>query len=272
MPRKVRGCEELAVPMFDPLSMLQYLAHLQWREDNAERRRAADEFAQKTGAGGLPQDYDPESGKYGSGSGAKTKAREPYEMTSAEFERKAATGTYGDWYMTNDGHFVQMRGSGGIGSERVQAYDINGDFVGHYNRSDLKLVQPTSQHIGGAGNEAADSWLKDVSERSAKLKKDNDGLLLQTGIYDRYKRGVERGELSEDRFLELQKSGSIISDDRYNAGRQVQSEIDAVLNTDLVVPENPEHRAIVEKALDEGKDVPERVLAEYPDLEKKKKR
>jgi hypothetical protein len=232
-----------------------------------KEKKVGKKFASKPGGGGELQPYDENSGKYGrrvyENKPPSTGTREPWEMTSAEFEKKQARGTYGDWYMTNDGRFVRMQGNGGIGSERIQAYDIEGKFVGYYNRDDLTLAAQTSPHIGGRGNVAADAWLKDVSERSGKLKKDNETLLMQTGIYDTFKSGVEKGKISQERFLELQKAGTIMPDTEYAKGIKVQAEIDAILDTDLVVPENKQHRAIIEQAVKSGKKVPERVLAEY---------
>ncbi len=48
---------------------------------------------------------------------------------------------YGDWCVSPDGKEGIMRGSGGMGSNRVQLVDGEGNFKGYYNREELRPLQ-----------------------------------------------------------------------------------------------------------------------------------
>ena len=190
--------------------------------------------------------------------------KQPHEMTADEYERSKQGDTYGDWYFTPDGKYIQMRGSGGMGSERVGALDVNGKHAGYYNRSDLKLANKSPR--SSTATDAADDWLKDVSEKVADLKQKNEKLLLGKKITDTFRSSLASGKMTQEQFDKAKKNGTILSDADYAKAEEAERQIEAARNTPLTVPENKQHRAAVEAALATGKPVPLEVLKDYPDL------
>ncbi|MFH2013969.1 MAG: hypothetical protein ABIJ17_03305, partial [Patescibacteria group bacterium] len=189
-----------------------------------------------------------------------TSAKEPWEMTRTEFEKSQKPFGFGDWYMTPEGKMGKTKG-GGLGSERTRVYDVNDKFIGHYAKSELLPIQKNK--FESEPSKAADKWLSKVSIGIDKLRKDNRALLIGKEVYDKFKKG-----LPENRFLEKQSKGEILSDKEYVKAVNVLEQIENLRNTQIDVPVNEKHYEFVKRAIKENKPVPEEVLKDYPELTK----
>jgi hypothetical protein len=193
----------------------------------------------------------------------KPSVKEPWEMRTGEYElvqRDKRPGTYGDWYFTPGGDYVQMQGSGGMGSKRVKTWKSDGSFAGHYNQEDLRLAKKTH----GETDSAKEVTIQ-VAEKSAridKLRDDNGKALMSMGLYETFK-----NKSTPEEFQRFQEKGTVISDEEYADFQKLRDEIDAIRDEDWRVPQDSVHKQLVEKAINEGKPVPPEVLAEYPDLQ-----
>lgn len=215
-------------------------------ENKKERLREAREQAEKKGTG-----------------------KEPWEMTREEYEVKSQA-TWGDYYLTPDGKFVTIKSGGGLGSNRVKAYDpVTGKFVGHYNRDELEFVKPKKYET--AATKAADEWLEEVSSKVKKIREENEKLLFKADLTDRFRKELEKGTIAQEQYDEKVKNGTLLNEEQYAKANEIRKKIEEIKNKNIEIPENIEHKKIVEKALKEGKDVPDEVLKEYPDLEKRYK-
>jgi hypothetical protein len=63
-----------------------------------------------------------------------------------EFGQEKRDGTYGDTFAAPDGTVGYLRGSGGMGSDRVKLVDENGQQLGLYSKSDLTLKQKNGEY------------------------------------------------------------------------------------------------------------------------------
>lgn len=194
----------------------------------------------------------------------KKQPKQLHEMTTVEFERHTAPAGFGDFFTTPDGKFGKMRGSGGLGSDRVKLFDVNDKFIGHYSRNELKVVRKTGvQHTA---ERIADKHLESISSKISNLKKENQSLLSQKGLYDRFQKGVRDKDITESQFKEKQKDGTIMSDVDFKKALDIERQINEVRETPLPNIVNQAHKTIVEQAIADGKTIPPEVLKDFPDL------
>mgnify|MGYP000861036754 CR=1 FL=1 len=189
----------------------------------------------------------------------KMEAAKPVVAAAKPSEPRTAknTGTYGDYYFTPDGKYVQMRGSGGLGSDRVRAYDINGKMVNYYGRGELRFAnekqRPTKE------SEAASERLASVSKTVSDLREKHAKLLIGKDVTDKLKREIESGKLSKEKFDDLVKRGYALSDADYRAAQKAQSEIEiakSILAQPTPPPKPPEVKAeAVRTVIENGREV-----------------
>jgi hypothetical protein len=192
--------------------------------------------------------------------------KEPWEMTVNEYESQSRLPTFGDVVRTKDGTVGIMRGSGGMGSGRVGVEDTKGNRAWH-NRDDLSFVRDPKND--NRHTQSADEWLADVKHRVDKLRQDNQGLLLNKSITDRFRKELASGGIDQALYEAKVKSGVILDDAKYAAAVAIEKQIKDAQETPLKIKDNAVHRSLVETALKSGKSVPPAVLADYPDLQAK---
>ncbi len=158
--------------------------------------------------------------------------------TTKDAVKKTAenTGTYGDYYFTPDGQYVKMSGSGGMGSNRVGAYDIRGRKVGMYNRDELRFANAAQRQT--KESEKASEQLSDIAARVTKVRSENEKILLGKDITDRFRKSLEKGEIDQSKFDDLKKRGFILSDKEYGDAIAAQKRIDEIRN-ELTTPTPP---------------------------------
>jgi hypothetical protein len=139
------------------------------------------------------------------------------------------TGTYGDYYFTPEGKYVQMSGSGGIGSNRVGVLDLKGNQVGRYNRDELRFAN--EKFRPSKESEQASERLAKITSEIDTIKRKNEGLLLNKAITEQFKKSVERGEISQAKYAELQKKGAVLSEVDYRKAIDVEGQIDKIRGT-----------------------------------------
>lgn len=87
-----------------------------------------------------------------------------------------------------------------------------------------------------------DATTREISE----LKKKHEGLLLNKGITDRFKRALDRNEITPERYQELVANGTALSDEKYKAAQDIESQIDS-LRKKLDAPLSSQARQELEK-------------------------
>lgn len=165
----------------------------------------------------------------------------PGEMTQDELDARELQSqgpTYGDWYTTPEGNFVTTRGGGGLGSDRVGTYDVNGDFVGWQNRSDLQFVQKSQRTI--SANTDASAWAETVSTDVKALREQNATVLMKADLYDRFTKELEAGRITPEQFKAAQDNGTISTLAEYQQAQEVRRKITEVRNTPITRSNAPE--------------------------------
>lgn len=134
-------------------------------------------------------------------------------------------GTYGDYYFTPEGKYVSMSGSGGMGSSRVGARDINGKMIGWYDRKELRFAnekqRPTKE------SEKASERLSEISKEVSDLREKNARLLIGKDTTDKLRRELSQGRITKEKYDELVQKGYALSDKDYAMSGEVQKQIDA---------------------------------------------
>ena len=135
-------------------------------------------------------------------------------------------GTYGDYYFTPEGKYVSMSGSGGMGSNRVGARDINGKMIGWYDRKELRFAnekqRPTKE------SESASERLSEISKEVSGLREKNARLLIGRDTTDKLRRELSHGNITKEKYDELVKKGYALSDKDYALSGEVQKQIESV--------------------------------------------
>ena len=188
--------------------------------------------------------------------------RQPWQMTVAEYEQSERTPNFGDVVQTPDGAVGHMRGSGGLGSDRVRVVGADGSSV-FATRGELTLVR---REGGNRFTESADEWQERVTSEVKRLRDENADLLFKKRLTDRFKKALKAGEISESRYDEKLVDNSILSDTDYRKAEVAEQQIEEIKQTPLTVKPNVVHESFVRRALVAGKPVPPEVLADYPDL------
>lgn len=155
---------------------------------------------------------------------AATKAKTPVVAKPAiTAENK---GTYGDYYFTPEGKYVSMSGSGGLGSSRVGARDINGKMIGWYDRKELRFAnekqRPTKE------SEIASERLSAISKEVSDLREKNARLLIGRDTTDKLRRELSQGKITKEKYGELVQKGYALSDKDYALSGEVQKQIESV--------------------------------------------
>ena len=152
-------------------------------------------------------------------------------------------GTYGDYYFTPDGKYVSMSGSGGIGSNRVGARDINGKMIGWYDRKELRFAnekqRPTKE------SEIASERLSAISKEVSDLREKNARLLIGRDTTDKLRRELSQGKITKEKYGELVQKGYALSDKDYAKSGEVQKQIESVKSR-LVQSGTPEQQRIAD--------------------------
>ena len=87
--------------------------------------------------------------------------------------------------------------------------------------------------------EDADRWMHETSSKINTLKQENERILAGAGTYERFKRGVREGQISEAGFKEFQAKGVLISDEDYAKALEVRKKIDEIADTPMTPSEPP---------------------------------
>ena len=94
----------------------------------------------------------------------------------------------------------------------------------------------STEEINKEASKMADDWLNGITRDIKKLEKEHGNVNIKIGITDRFKRDVEKGEITVERFNELVKDGTVLSTSEYKKATDVQKQIEDIKNRPIPKP------------------------------------
>jgi hypothetical protein len=163
------------------------------------------------------------------------------DIDKAEEEEEERPFTFGDWYQASDGTIGIRRGHSSSGKSTL--VDEKGEGLGFFFNTDLKPLRKKGSIVR---SRLADDFASYVAREVKQLEQENKHRLAQAALYERFKRGVREGKLSEEKFKKMQRDASLPTDEQYQKALRVRAEIDKVRNTPIHQEIDRDRRVIAE--------------------------